>query len=92
MVVLVLFMQHWRDINYDYCIFGLPSGLLFLVGGASMVSACPLLPLGVGIPVVVDDVEGAESVGAVRSEGEREEIELFPAKNIHTAYITYDSL
>lgn len=34
-----------------------------------MVSTCPLPPLGVGIPVVVDDVEGAESVGAVRSEG-----------------------
>ena len=32
-----------------------------------MVSTCPLLPLGVGISVVVDDVEGVESVGAVRS-------------------------
>lgn len=71
-MVLDVVLSIWRDIIYDYCIFGLPSGFLFLVGGASMVSTCPLLPLGVGIPVVVDDVEGAESVGAVRSEGGRE--------------------
>lgn len=61
-------LSTWREIIYDYCIFGLPSDLLFLVGGGSMASTCPLLPLGVGIPLVVDDVEGAESVGAVRSD------------------------
>ena len=46
---------------------GLPSNLFFLVGGASTVSTWPLLPLGVEIPVVVDDVDGVESVVAVRS-------------------------
>lgn len=53
-----------------------------------MVSTCPLPPLGVGIPVVVDDVEGAESVGAVRSEGGGRQEEITTS----TTYSTYNGV
>lgn len=53
----------------SYWTEGLPSALAFFAGGPSG-SACPLP--GVGTPVVVEVVEGVESVVAVRSGGVEE--------------------